>query len=191
MEVKKNFFSRDTLKVARELLGKTLKLGTLSGKIVETEAYKGYPDEASHASKRTKRSSIMFDTFGKYYVYFIYGNYYCLNITTEAGKPGAVLIRAVEPLTGLNIMKKRRNTDDLFNLANGPSKLCQAFGIGKSMNDTEVNDKISIIDNNIKPEIASSIRIGIKKATNLKWRFYIKDNNFVSNKPLSKTIGKK
>ena len=182
MEVKIAFFSRDTLKVAKELLGKTLKFGNLSGIIVETEAYKGYPDEASHAAKRTKRSSIMFDTFGKYYIYFVYGNYYCLNITTEEGKPGAVLIRAVEPLTGIDIMKKRRNTEDLFNLTNGPSKLCQAFGIDKRINDTYVNDKISIINNNIKPRIVSSTRIGIKKAVDLKWRFYIKDNNYISKK---------
>ncbi len=182
MNVKKEFFSRDTVKVAKELLGKTLKFGDLSGIIVETEAYKGFPDEASHAYKKTKRSSIMFDSFGKYYVYFIYGNYYCLNITTEDGNPGAVLIRALEPLTGIDIMKKRRNTEDISKLTNGPSKLCQAFGIDKAINATDVNDKIGVIGNNSQPKIISAFRIGIKKATHLKWRFYIKDNPYVSRK---------
>ena len=182
MNVKKEFFMGDTLDVAKKLLGKTLKFRNLSGIIVETEAYKGFPDEASHAFKKTKRSSIMFDSFGKYYVYFVYGNYYCLNVTTEDGKPGAVLIRALEPLTGIDIMKIRRNTEDILKLTNGPSKLCMAFGIDKAINSTEVNDKIGIIDNNSKPEIVSSFRIGIKKATHLKWRFYIKDNPYVSKK---------
>lgn len=182
MNIKKEFFARDTIEVAKRLLGKTLKFGNLSGMIVETEAYKGFPDEASHAAKRTQRSSIMFDSFGKYYVYFIYGNYYCLNITTEDGKPGAVLIRALEPLTGIDIMKKRRNNEDILKLTNGPSKLCQAFGIDKAINATNVNDKIEIILNNSKPKIISAFRIGIKKATHLKWRFYINDNPYVSRK---------
>ena len=107
-ELTKDFFNRNTLEVAKGLLGKVISYNGASGMIVETEAYKGYPDKASHASRRTPRSAIMFDTHGFFYVYFVYGNYFCLNMTTEDGKPGAALIRALEPLEGIGLMAKRR-----------------------------------------------------------------------------------
>jgi len=209
MRLHKEFFKQDTVKVAKALLGKIIQYKGTAGMIVETEAYKGSPDMASHAAKRTPRSAIMFDTFGKFYIYFVYGNYFCLNITTEEYKPGAVLIRALQPLEGIKIMKKRRGTKDVHNLTSGPGKLCQALGITKKLNGTEVNDKIKIYepDNklmkklndinkknslSLKPlspsklspkfKIVAAERIGIKKAKHLKWRFYIKGNEFVSKK---------
>jgi len=196
MRLSKEFFKQDTVKVAKALLGKIIQYKGTAGIIVETEAYKGYPDMASHAVKRTPRSEIMFDTFGKFYIYFVYGNYFCLNITTEKGKPGAVLIRALQPFEGIEIMKKRRGTKDVHNLTSGPGKLCQALNITKKLNGTDVNDKIKVMElsdkigkkypllNQLskKLKIVATERIGIEKAKHLEWRFYIKDNEFVSKK---------
>jgi len=195
MPVKKSFFAQDTVKAAKRLLGKIIRYKDITGRIVETEAYKGFPDEASHACKKTARSAIMYESYGKIYVYFIYGNYYCLNLTTEKGKPGAVLIRALQPLSGIKKMAKRRGInignidvskqESLVNLTNGPGKLCQALGITKELNDTTVGDKIKILNSNLtlrKSDIAATSRIGITKAQHLKWRFYIKNNNFVSKR---------
>jgi len=189
MLLNKKFFDKDTVKVAKALLGKIIRYKNCSGMIVETEAYKGFPDKASHAAKRTKRSAIMFDTYGTFYIYFVYGNYFCMNITTEKAKPGAVLIRALEPLNGIKTMAKRRGiktkrTDNkaLLTLTNGPGKLCRAFAITKKLNNTKINDKIKIIDNKKKFDIVQTTRIGIEKAKHLPWRFYIKDNKFVSKK---------
>ena len=176
----KEFFNRDTVEVAKLLLGKVLKHGKTSGIIVETEAYKGKEDEASHAFKRTERSGLMYDSYGKFYIYFVYGKNFCINVTAEKKKAGAVLIRALEPLSGIDIMKKRRKTDDIGNLTNGPGKLCQALGINKKFNGTEINDKIEIFNTDLRPEIIKSSRIGIQKAKDFDWRFYIKDNKFVS-----------
>lgn len=174
-KINKEFFKRDTIKVAKELLGKIIEYKNVKGIIVETEAYG--QDEASHAFKQTDRSKLMYESFGKIYVYLVYGNYYCLNFTTEEDKPGAVLVRAIEPLKGLNLMKKRRNSDDL---TNGPGKLCQAFNITKELNGTNVNDKIKIYDSKLNFDIVETTRIGISKAQDLKLRFYIKGNKFVS-----------
>jgi DNA-3-methyladenine glycosylase len=173
MELKKSFFKPKARVVARELIGKVIEYKGLKGMITETEAYEN--DEASHAFKRTKRSALMHDSHGKFYIYFIYGNYYCLNITTDEKGPGAVLIRGLKPLEGISLMKKRRNCDDVDNLLNGPGKICQAFDINKKLNGRLVNDQIKILDNNIKLKIERSERIGIKKATNLKWRFFAKE----------------
>ncbi len=187
----KEFFNRNTVKVAKDLLGKIIEYDNVSGMIVETEAYRGYPDEASHAAKRTPRSAIMFDTHGFFYVYFVYGNYFCLNMTCEDGRPGAVLVRALEPLTGIGAMAKRRGIragnkkeltqKQLVSLANGPGKLCQALGITKALNNTAVGDKMKVYGGGMKQfRITCATRVGIKKAVQLKWRFYIKDNLFVS-----------
>ncbi len=175
----KSFFNQDTIKVARKLLGKIIKHEKTAGIITETEAYKGpEEDEASHAFKKTSRSELMYNSYGKFYVYFIYGNHFCLNITTEKNKPGAVLIRALKPIEGIKIMAKKRKMkiNNKNNLTNGPGKLCQAFGITKALNGTNVNNKIKILKGiKIKSsEIFCSSRIGIKKAQHLKWRFFIK-----------------
>lgn len=138
MKVSRPFYEQPTVQVARKLLGKYLVRkhpdGKTVGRIVETEAYIGPKDLACHAARgRTVRTEIMFGPAGHAYVYFIYGFYYCLNIVTEEKDfPSAVLIRAVEPLDGIELMKVRRRTEKLHNLASGPGKLCQAFAIGVS-----------------------------------------------------------
>ncbi|MFA6461699.1 MAG: DNA-3-methyladenine glycosylase [Candidatus Woesearchaeota archaeon] len=168
------FFARDTLVVAKELLGKIIQVNGCSARIIETEAYKD--DEASHAFTKTDRSALMYDTYGHVYVYLIYGMYYCLNFTTEiAGKPGAVLIRGLEPINGIKKMQQRRGTSEVKNLCSGPGKLCQALGIDKTLNGTSVGSKLKIYDDGFKPKkIERSRRIGISVAKELEWRFCVK-----------------
>ena len=174
------FFARNTVQVAQDLLGKVIEVNSMKARIVETEAYGR--DPASHAFKKTPRSSLMFDTSGHVYVYLIYGMYECLNFTTEkVGEPGAVLIRAVEPLQGMERMKKKRKTDDVDNLCSGPGKLCQALGITQKLNGTKVGIGVNVYDDGYKvAKIMSSSRIGIKDAQDLPWRFFIEGNRFVS-----------
>ncbi|MEM3412308.1 MAG: DNA-3-methyladenine glycosylase [archaeon] len=180
LEIDKNFFAEDTIIVAKRLLGKIIKLGKVSGRIVETEAYKD--DPASHAYNKTLRSKSMYETFGHIYVYFIYGNHWCLNFTTEKDKPGAVLIRALEPLTGIEIMKRRRKIKDLRQLTNGPGKLTQAFGINGEFNGEPIGKRIKIFDDLKRFEIVQTTRVGISAAKDLPWRFYIRGNLWVSKK---------
>ena len=197
-ELPLSFFSRDTVTVARELLGKILVIGNCSGRIVETEAYGS--DPASHAFRKTERSALMFDTFGQVYVYLIYGMYHCINFTTEiSGTPGAVLIRALEPLEGISMMQKRRDikksrrntkknkieskSQNNRNLCSGPGKLCEALAITKKLNGKQLGKEVKIYDDYFQvKEITASSRIGIKDALDLQWRFYIKGNEYVSRK---------
>jgi DNA-3-methyladenine glycosylase len=188
----RGFYERNTITVARELLGKILIRRidgvTLAGRIVETEAYCGFRDPASHAFKgKTPRNSVMFSRGGLAYVYFIYGSSYCLNATTEReGKPGAVLIRALEPLSGIREMCVNRNLpqDSLRNIANGPGKLCQAMKIRRELNGTDLTRSKELMvcqpRNGNRFQIESSRRIGIARARGRKWRFYISGNDFVS-----------
>lgn len=176
-----SFFARDTVTVAKELLGKIISVNGCSARIVETEAYG--TDPASHAYTKTERSQLMYDTHGHVYVYLIYGMYYCLNFTTEKNQPGAVLIRAVEPLSGIEHMKKRRQTEDITNLCSGPGKLCQALGIDKNVNGLPLGKIVAVYDDGFKMgKIGESSRIGIKDALDLQWRFFIRENEFVSKK---------
>lgn len=196
-KLKAKFFEHDAEIVARELLGKVLvhKISDkiLTGKIVETEAYVGPQDQASHASrKKTPRNSIMFEQGGHWYVYFIYGMYFNLNIVTgKKDFPAAVLIRALEPLEGIELMKQNRKTENISNLTNGPGKLCKALQIDKSFNATSgvSNDANLYIEDRgiivLPKNIISAKRIGVEYAG--KWkdkllRFYLKDNEFVSKK---------
>ncbi len=174
------FFCRDTAIVAQELLGKIIQVGTTKARIVETEAYGD--DSASHAYTKTPRSALMFDTYGHVYVYLIYGMYECLNFTTEKeGIPGAVLIRAVEPLSKIPLMKRRRKTGNIFNLCSGPGKLCQALAITRQHNGGKIGHSIKVLDDSYLPAaISHSSRIGIKDALDLPWRFYIEGNAYVS-----------
>ena len=189
-KLRREFYNRPTLKVAKELLGKYLivnKDGTkLSGKIVEVEAYRGPYDPASHAyGGMTPRNKIMFGEPGHAYVYFTYGMYYCLNIITERkGFPAGVLIRALEPEDGLEIMKKRRKKEKIEDLTSGPGKLCQAMGVNKRLYGADLVGKtIYIEDRGEKAgKIISTNRIGIDEGKEKKWRFYLKDNRFVSKK---------
>lgn len=200
MKLKREFYNRDTVVVAKELLGKILVRkveGEITkGKIVEVEAYKGFMDKAAHTynGRRTKRVEVMYGNPGFSYVFFIYGMYHCMNvITREEGIGEAVLIRAIEPIEGLNIMSKRRfdlSFDDLkkrqiINLTNGPSKLCKAFAIDKSCNGIDLcGDVLFIEESDSKSfNIGISKRIGIdyaEEAKDFPWRFFIEKNEFVS-----------
>ena len=196
-KLKRNFYTRDVLIVAKELLGKILvkRNGTkiLSGRIAEVEAYDGSIDQAAHTFRgKTERNKIMFGAGGFLYVYFTYGNHYCCNIVTgQEGSGTAVLIRAIEPLTGIDIMIKNRfgrnllNEKEKFNLTSGPGKVCRAFAITIDHYGTDLTgDEIYILDSpKIKPEeIVVSRRIGIIKSVDLPWRFYIEENPYVSQK---------
>ena len=190
-----SFYLRPTLQVARDLLGKLIirKVGNklLIGKIVEVEAYcKG--DAASHAFRgRTKRNDVMFWEGGHLYVYFTYGMHFCANVVTgNKGIGEAVLIRALEPLTGIEVMTKNRfpnlqshNHKSLINLTNGPAKFCRAFGISREENGLNLlNSEITITDGDQIPLklIKRSSRIGIQQGVEKKWRFFIAGNPWVS-----------
>jgi len=183
-----SFYARDTKLVAVELLGKLLvhytPEGELIGKIVETEAYYGEGDPASHSFRgKTERSSVMWGPPGTAYVYFTYGMHFLLNVVTEReGVPGAVLIRALEPLKGIEIMQKNRGKKKLTELTTGPAKLTRAFGIDGRFNRRDLTRGGLIIaqGNRENFEIESTSRIGIKNGLDMKLRFYIKGNPFVS-----------
>lgn len=187
-KLNRKFYNRPTVRVARELLGKYLvvqKDGELvSGKIVETEAYIGFKDPASHAYRgMTSRNQVMFGEPGHAYVYITYGMHHCLNLVTEKeGYPAAVLIRALEPAEGLQLMKKRRGRPKLRDLTSGPAKLCRALGIDSELNGANLCSGVLWVEDRAeaaKP-IVSSWRIGIKEGKDKNWRFYIKNNEFVS-----------
>ncbi|NIR49525.1 DNA-3-methyladenine glycosylase [candidate division KSB1 bacterium] len=175
------FFTGDTLTVARNLLGTKLTFRDCEGIIVETEAYKD--DPASHAVTKPQKGLMLKETYGHIYVFFVYGMYYCLNFTTEKHGTGAVLIRAIEPTAGLGHMKKRRCTDKIHNLTNGPGKLFQAFGLDPKLHGEIVGRSVKLMPNrNVsESEIVTGPRIGVSKAADLPWRFSIKDNPFVSH----------
>lgn len=196
-KLKREFYIRNLLFVARELLGKILvkKSGNkkLSGKIVEVEAYHGDYDQASHSYKgKTKRNEVMFNEGGYLYVYFTYGSHFCANVVVgKKGKGIAVLIRALEPLEGIDVMIKNRfgrkliHGKEKYNLTSGPGKLCKAFGINKNNNGTDLTgNEIYILDQpKLKnKEVGVSKRIGITRSVDLQWRFFIKDNPYVSRK---------
>ncbi len=189
----RNFFLQPTLKVAADLLGKLLvhetDEGTAAGMIVETEAYIGPDDDGAHSygGKRTARTEIQFGIGGFSYVFPIYGMYNCFNAVTAAeGRPEVVLIRALEPAYGIELMKKRRGTDKVQNLCSGPGKLCSALDIGKAEYGLDLcGSSLYIADyKSFRPdEIALSPRINIdyaEKCCDYPWRFYLKDNSNVS-----------
>lgn len=191
--IRRNFYYQDTVKVAKDILGKLLvhesHQNIFIGKIVEVEVYRGIDDPASHSYKgKTKRNEIMFGKPGIAYVYLIYGSHYCLNVVTEkTGIASAVLIRALEPLKGITEMKKNRGVNDLSKVASGPGKLTKAFQITLKENGLDITDPSSYMNiyELIKPEqfqIVQTTRIGIRLAKDFPWRFYIKDNQHVSKK---------
>jgi DNA-3-methyladenine glycosylase len=200
--IDREFYNRDSLIVARELLGKVLvheiNGQRISAKIVESEAYMGIADKAAHSygGKRTPRVEVMYGGPGFSYVFIVYGMYYCFNIVTrEEGNPQAVLIRAVEPIGGLDLMaenrfKKRYNQltqSQIKSLTNGPGKLCSALLIDKNLNKEDLcGDKLYVEEgDNEEFNIISSKRVGVDYAEEAKaylWRFYIEDNKYVSVK---------
>jgi DNA-3-methyladenine glycosylase len=178
--------SFDTITLAQKLLGCTLvhesEEGKTAGIIVETEAYL-YDDPASHSFRgQTPRNAPMFGEAGLIYVYLIYGMYECFNIVSnQKGRGEAVLIRALEPTEGIELMQKRRNTTNLKNLCSGPGKLTKAMGISRKQNGIFLNQKIyCIAPQNTDFELISTTRIGISQAVELPYRFYIGENRFVS-----------
>jgi DNA-3-methyladenine glycosylase len=189
-KLKREFYHRPTLKVAKDLLGKYLVVNSgreiLSGKIVEAEAYIGSDDPACHAHRgMTPRNRVMFGPPGHAYIYFTYGMYHCLNLVTEKeGFPAAVLIRAIEPLQGVELMMKRRKTTNMKNLTSGPGKLCQALGLDRSLNGADLcSEEIWVEDRKEKTgKIESTSRVGVSDGKNKKWRFYICDSEFVSKR---------
>lgn len=187
----KEFYMNNALYVAKHLLGKYLIKNTphgyIGGLIVETEAYMGPQDDAAHSYnlKRTKRNEAMYEEGGATYVYKIYGIHHCLNVVVnKKNVPQAVLIRAIEPLFGVEIMKSNRNTS-VNNLTNGPAKMCKALNIDLNYNKTSIlsDDLFIAKGENHRLEIATTKRINIdyaEKFKNKPWRFIVKNNRFVS-----------
>lgn len=191
VKLPRTFYEQTTIDVARQLLGKYLirkhpDADTI-GRIVETEAYVGPHDLACHAAKgRTARTEVMFGRAGHAYVYFIYGFYNMLNLVTEAKDyPAAVLIRAVEPVDGVELMKHRRKTSALRNLASGPGKLCQAFAVDRSLNGADLSGRVLYVEDRGEalPKFRATPRIGVDYAGKWKskpYRFLIRGSEFVS-----------
>ena len=188
------FFTRtNTLRVARELLGKLLVVPAddgqrVSGMIVETEAYLGEIDKAAHTygGRRTARNEITYAEGGHVYVFFVYGMYYQLNVVTGVvDHPHVVLIRAVEPVEGIEIMRKRRGPTKDTNLTSGPGKLCIAFGITRELNGENLLGNRIWIERHrdFKKYVMEGPRVGIDYAeefVDMPWRFWVKDNPYVS-----------
>ncbi|HLX45379.1 MAG TPA: DNA-3-methyladenine glycosylase [Bryobacteraceae bacterium] len=183
----RSFYLRPTIEVARALLGTVIVHGRTSGRIVETEAYLGVGDGAAHTARGpTPRTQVIFGPPGHAYVYLIYGMYECLNLVCEPdGIAGCVLIRAVEPLEGLPLMRRRRPAASrIEDLANGPGKLTRALGIDLRQNGVDVTRGpllVSAPPNTEPVDIAVSRRIGITKSPDLPLRFFIRGNRFVSS----------
>ena len=195
MNLNRDFYTRDTLTVAKDLLGKILvnktKEGVTKGRIVDVEAYMGPNDKAAHSYHKvnSKRTQIQYLEGGYAYIYLIYGMYHCMNIvTSEVERPESVLIRGLEPVEGIELMHKRRGRDKIKELCNGPGKLCIAMGIKKEHYGMDlcgtklyIEDDTEIIDYNI---IASK-RINIDYAEEAKdylWRFTIENSPYISTK---------
>jgi DNA-3-methyladenine glycosylase len=186
------FFTRDPVNLARDLLGRILFYrrpdGLLAGRIVETEAYTGEADPASHAYRgRTARNAVMFGRAGHAYVYFSYGMHYCLNVTAERpGVAGAVLLRAMEPLAGIAIMRARGDRGPEVRLLSGPGKIGRAFGLTLADNGRDLTrGPLGIAEGSPveEGEIAVSRRVGISRAVDLPYRFAVTGNRSVSRAP--------
>ena len=191
-----SFYQRPTEVVAKDLVGQKLvrtirnnkKHFRLAGIIVETEAY-GYSDDlASHAYVGpTDRNKVMFGNVGRAYVYFTYGNHFCLNVSARRSKAeaGAVLIRGIEPVEGVELMRQFRPVDDIFSLTSGPGKLTQALNITSSLNGTDMTNPESeiYIESGKRPKgIVTTPRIGITRAMDKEWRFVDPSSPFISRK---------
>lgn len=196
MKLLREFYTGETLSVGKSLLGKIIVSNvngkTTKARIVETECYIGPWDKAAHSygGKRNGRCEIQFKEGGYAYIYLIYGMHSCFNIVTnKAEKPESVLIRAAEPLSGLDTMEERRKTTKRKMLLNGPGKLCQALGINRSLYGEDLCGNLLYLEDDgyspLPEEIEESKRINIDYAEEAKdylWRFTIKDNPYVSVK---------
>jgi DNA-3-methyladenine glycosylase len=193
-----SFYQRRTEEVARDLIGmtlvRTLRIGTkkhrLAGVIVETEAYGHTDDKASHACRgMTERNAVMFGPVGRAYVYFTYGSHFCVNVSARSLKSlaGAVLIRGMEPVEGIEIMKKLRGLYDPRLIASGPGRLTQALGITQVQNGADMTDGKSelYVEQSTKRETVATTRIGITRAAEMNWRFIDPSSPFVSRRVTS------
>lgn len=184
----RSFYDRPTLEVARDLLGKHLVFGSkserLSAKIVEVEAYIGRDDPACHAARgETKRNRVMFGKPGVSYIYLIYGMYSCFNFVTEKkGFPAAVLLRAAEPVDGVEGMLARSPKSNRDNILSGPGKFCRAFGLTTEHSGLDLSDGRLCVEDHGKTvsNIATAPRIGISKGEELHWRFCDADSQSLS-----------
>jgi DNA-3-methyladenine glycosylase len=187
----RSFYARPVLVVARDVVGKVLvsatREGTVAGRIVEAEAYRGPEDRAahSHGGRRTRRTEVMFGPAGHAYVFFVYGMHYNFNLVTgRKGEPQAVLIRALEPIEGQKLMARRRGIDEKrVELTNGPGKLCQALAIGRDEYGADLcGDRLYLLDAPAV-RVARSPRVGIDYAGTWAakpWRFTERSNRYVS-----------
>lgn len=189
----RNYYRRSTVEVAKDLLGKIIVRSVhgklISGMIVESEAYRSTDDPASHSYRgKTERNSVMFGEVGHAYVYFTYGNHYCLNIVAKEAevRAGAVLIRAIEPIEGIEHMQNLRQSKDLYALTSGPGKLTEALDITKKQNGVDVTRRGELYLINGKDIDSSYViatsRIGIRVALEKQWRFLVLDSKFLSRK---------
>jgi len=186
----RKFYLQNTIEASKAVLGKVLvhrtNEGIISGRIIETEAYL-QGDPACHANRgMTPRNEVMFGQPGHAYVYFTYGFHYCFNLVTQPeGIAEAILIRALQPLEGIKLMKRNRNKENPTDLCSGPGKLTQALAIGKPLNKADLlGDQLYLIDDGTDVgEIIAKPRIGIKEAVHEPWRFYpVEYINWVSRK---------
>jgi DNA-3-methyladenine glycosylase len=187
-KLSRRVYARPAVEVARDLLGTTLVRKSaqelLRGRIVEVEAYTGETDPGSHAYRGpTPRTAVMFGAPGHLYVYFTYGMHYCVNVVTDvAGVAGAVLLRALEPLQGIEEMRRRRGNRGIMELCNGPGKLCQAFDITREQNGLDLQGgEVWIEDEGYEAvEIGTSTRIGLSQGRELPLRFFLVGNSYLS-----------
>ncbi|NLK01288.1 MAG: DNA-3-methyladenine glycosylase [Clostridia bacterium] len=185
-----SFYQRDTVTVAKELLGKHMVYSKgsdiLAGKVVETEAYL-VGDPACHSiGGKTKRNEVMFGPSGFAYVFIIYGIHFCFNVTSGVdNRPEAVLIRALEPIKGIETMRRNRGQNEILNLCSGPGKLTQAMGIDMGYNGSSVVEGAIRFYESMEEDtfkVVTTTRVGISKAADWLLRFYIRDNEFISKK---------
>ena len=192
--LRRDFFARDALIVARELLGqrlvRVLDGQRLSGRIVEVEAYIGEDDQACHARfGRTERNAPMYGESGYAYVYFIYGMHHCFNVVVEQkGYPAAVLVRALDSLEGVAVMRARRGGVPDVRLTSGPARLCQALDIDRRFSGVDLcasNAQLFLEEGAVVPDdaVETGPRIGVRgdeRSLNAPWRFYVRDSRYVS-----------
>ncbi len=176
------WLGKDTVSAAKTLIGMRLRVGEAEIRITETEAYTE-DDPASHAVTRKPSAGEIMRTAGAIYVYQIYGVHFCLNITTDRNQAGAVLIRAGEPLAGLESMRRRRGQVKLELLTVGPGRLCQALGVDKSFSGEPVGERIELLPGSAPERIGVSPRIGITNGRDLPYRFFDAASRFVSKTP--------
>jgi DNA-3-methyladenine glycosylase len=180
--LKRDFFARSVHEVAPDLIGATLLVDGVGGRIVEVEAY-DQEDPASHAYRgRTARNAAMFGPPGHAYIYRSYGVHWCLNLVCgDRGVPEAVLVRALEPTSGLDVQESRRGVKDVRALCSGPGKLCQALGITREHDGLALDLPPFELEARVElPEIVTGPRIGITRATELNWRYMSANSRFLS-----------